>query len=480
MTENVDINLDDFEEINVTPSKLFDLSELCAVLSLDKIDEIMKSKDSKSLDEAFGGELPVSTFENPDSRSFAFNIFGDFLTLRFHFCKIGGSLYGYDEASGIYRSDEYFLHGLMLKVIPSLTDTRRKEVLKYLRCSLKTPERELAEPRYIPFKSLIYDIVDDEYIPYSHEWVFTCKFNVDYIPNQVRQVKVEQMIKDIGDNDEDITELIYEAIGSCFYLTNVYRGSFLFYSPSGQNGKSTLLNLIAQVIGRDNIAHLSLSDTAERFRLAELQGKAANIGDDISSNFLPDTSTLKKIITGEPVIAERKGQDPISFAPYCKLFFALNGLPPVADRSRAFFSRVLIIPLTADFSGQNKDVSLKNRRWTDDELNYIATLSVEALKRLIARGDYIHPAKVIEATRDFEESNNPILQFVEDFDEPIAGLPTGYVYSQFKLFCEDNGQKGILSQRRFTAEICTELNLTIKSGRHQKLAGKVGRLFVEK
>ena len=79
MSDNVEINLDDFEEIDVTPSKLFDLSELCTVLSLDKIHDVMKSQDSKSLDEAFGGELPISTFENPDSRSFAFNIFGDFI-----------------------------------------------------------------------------------------------------------------------------------------------------------------------------------------------------------------------------------------------------------------------------------------------------------------------------------------------------------------------------------------------------------------
>lgn len=71
--------------------------------------------------------------------------------------------------------------------------------------------------------------------------------------------------------------------------------------------------MIAQLIGRENASYLSLQDTAERFRLAEVYGKAANIGDDIPASFLKDSSTFKKLVTGERVTAEKKGQDPFSF-----------------------------------------------------------------------------------------------------------------------------------------------------------------------
>lgn len=113
---------------------------------------------------------------------------------------------------------------------------------------------------------------------------------------------------------------------------------------------STLLNIILQLVGVENASSLALQDTAERFRLYGIYGKAANIGDDIPETYLPDTSLFKKLVTGEPVIAEQKGQDPVTFKSYAKLFFSMNTLPRVNDKSRAFFSRILLIPLNRDFS----------------------------------------------------------------------------------------------------------------------------------
>lgn len=67
----------------------------------------------------------------------------------------------------------------------------------------------------------------------------------------------------------------------------------MLYGPNGSNGKSTLLNMITRLLGRENASFLSLQDTAERFRLIEVYGKAANIGDDIPNSYLPDSSVFK-------------------------------------------------------------------------------------------------------------------------------------------------------------------------------------------
>ena len=44
-------------------------------------------------------------------------------------------------------------------------------------------------------------------------------------------------------------------------------------------------------------------------------GKLANIGDDIGDDFLQGSqvATFKKVVTGNRIKAERKGQDPFEF-----------------------------------------------------------------------------------------------------------------------------------------------------------------------
>ena len=95
----------------------------------------------------------------------------------------------------------------------------------------------------------------------------------------------------------------------------------MLHGPNGSNGKSTLLNMIIQLLGDENVSKLSLKDINDKFRLMHIYGKVANIGDDISSQYFEESETFKKLITGQFVTAEHKGQDSVQFRNYAKLFF---------------------------------------------------------------------------------------------------------------------------------------------------------------
>ena len=332
-----------------------------------------------------------------EGRKFLHNVMGDYLMEKYGVCKINGSIHIYDN--GIYRQGEEALHGYMLQLIPTLTDARRKEVYKYIKVNLKTPVKQVSPPHLIPFATKIYDLQNDRFLDYGPEYVFLNRFPYDYKPEAPVCETVTGVISRIAGGDQEIIDLLYEAMGNCFYLLNSYRGAIMLYGPNGNNGKSTLLNLISQLVGMENASFLSLQDTAERFKLIGLYGKAVNIGDDISSNYIPDTERFKMLVTGGTVSAEHKGQDPVHFKPYAKLFFALNGLPPVSDKSKAYFSRVLLIPLTQDFS-KNKDVTLKDKQWSQEEMEYLTRLAIDGLKRLINQGDFTRPECVVEALAD--------------------------------------------------------------------------------
>ena len=111
-----------------------------------------------------------------------------------------------------------------------------------------------------------------------------------------------------------------EAIGYCFYRRNELGKAFILTGDKS-NGKSTFLSMVQNLLGEENIASLDLKELGDRFKTAELFGKLANVGDDIGDEFIANAAIFKKLVTGDRVSAERKGQNPFEFNNYSKLLF---------------------------------------------------------------------------------------------------------------------------------------------------------------
>ena len=375
----------------------------------------------------------------------------------FNACSIGGALH--IRSNGIFTSDADKLHGALIDLCPGITKQRRVEVISFLQAYSLTPRKSITEPRYIPFRSNVYDIETGEFFDYADrdkDFTFLNRFAADYDENAPDSPLVRDLIEKVADGRREIVSLLWEITGYCLWRRNDIRGSVLLYGPSGSNGKSTLLNLLEQFIGADNASHLSLQDTTERFRLAALYGAAVNLGDDIPNGLIADTSIFKRLATGEAVTAENKGEKPFSFTSYAKLVFACNALPPASDKSSAFLSRLLIVPLNHDFS-QDKDFSpeLKNRKWSDEELACVCKHAVAGVKRLLKRGKFLIPADVEIALADYRASINPLVDFVDDQGGVVAlsGRSTEVVYDAYRDYCSRAGHRNLMTHRTFTTEV---------------------------
>lgn len=413
--------------------------------------------DRATPEDDFGSPKPYMEIFFGKKGAFLHNVMGDHLIREHSVCTINGTPHVYDN--GIYRQGQDSLYGYMLELVPNLTAAKRREVYEYIKVSRRTPHRTIAPPNLIPFKSRIYNLADGTFMDYSPNLVFLNRFPYDYQPDAPEEPLVSDTIARIADHDPEVTNLLYEAIGNCFYLLNAYRGAAMLHGESGNNGKSTLLNMINQLIGPENASYLSLQDTAERFRLVEMYGKAVNIGDDISAEYLQDSSIFKKLVTGERVMVEKKGQDAFAFKNFAKMFFAMNKLPPVSDKSKAFFGRLLLIPLTHDFIADGTaNVALKDRTWTQTEMEYLLRLAMDGLRRLMRQGTFTKPAKVVEAVADYERDNNPVLDFLEEFGA-VEGKSTKEVYWSFKAWCADAGHKNPMTRRRFTDAVVNTTGL---------------------
>ena len=194
------------------------------------------------------------------------------------------------------------------------------------------------------------DIVTGQMQPFSPDLVITNQIPWDYNPEAYSELADDTLNK-LACGDQPIRALLEECIGYCFYRRNELGKAFILTGDKS-NGKSTFLDCVKAILGDGNISALDLKELGDRFSTSMMFGKLANIGDDIGDDFLQGSqvATFKKVVTGNRIKAERKGQDPFEFNPYVKLLFSANDIPRMKDKTGAVLRRLVIIPFNARFT----------------------------------------------------------------------------------------------------------------------------------
>jgi putative DNA primase/helicase len=164
--------------------------------------------------------------------------------------------------------------------------------------------------------------------------------------------------------------------------------AILFSGPGG-NGKSVLCQAIHAFVGKQNVSTLNLDQiTNERFAVANLYGKLANLCDDLAARHLADTSTFKRVVGGDPLMADRKHKELFQFSPFARLIFSSNEFPQSADASQGFYSRWALVPFPTDFRGQQGEVPrhiLDAQLAAPQELSGVLNRALAALPSVLGR-----------------------------------------------------------------------------------------------
>jgi poxvirus D5 protein-like len=451
-------------------------------LSRDEIIEILKNINNHVFDEPLDdNEIETITrdeaFEAPiffKKNAFLFDTFARYIKNQYHIKRINNQLHIYDD--GIYTASYRLIESKMIEIIPNLKATQRSETLKYL--EIITPNNE--EPfssNYLAFRNGILNLTTKELLPFSPEYAITNKIPWDYNTNAYDQT-VDLTLNKIACNDESIRSLLEECIGYCFYRRNELSKSFIL-TGTGSNGKSTFLDMVRNVLGRNNYVSLDIDELSEKFSTTTMFGKLANIGDDISDEFLQGKaiSQFKKIVSGNDIKAENKGQDVFFFKPSVKLLFSANEIPRVRNKGfKAIKRRLVIIPFNAEFSKDDPDYkwNIINLLTEQTATEYLIQLGLQGLERVLMNNGFTDSEAVTKQIDEFEKDNNPIIQFVDEFGEDaILNESTSEVFTMYDSFCYKNGFSKV-SQKKFSMEIKRLLECEIGD---VKINGKKFRVF---
>ena len=381
---------------------------------------------------------------------FKFDDFAKFLMNEYHIIRINGQLHIYKD--GVYVYGYNLIQSEMIKHISNLSKQKRNEVLSYL--DLLIPEdTKTSGAEWIAFKNGIYNIDTEEFCPFSSDIIITNKINWNFNPDAYSEI-ADKTLNKLSCNNAQIRALLEEVIGYTFYRRNELRKAFILTGDK-HNGKSTFLDMITNILGAENTCALDLKELGDRFKTAELFGKLANIGDDIGDEFIGNPAIFKKVVSGDRVSAERKGQDPFDFAPYAKQLFSANSIPRIKDKSGAVIDRLIIVPFNASFSKNDADYDpyIKYKLRDESVMEYLINIGLSGLSKVLKNQCFTVSDEVKKSLVEYEENNNPVLLFFKEIDESeVVGKPTKSIYSRYIEFCLSNNLQQ-LSHIEFSKQI---------------------------
>ena len=405
--------------------------------------------------------------------TFLFDKFATYLKNNNHIVKINNQLHIYKD--GIYVPGHAEIESQMIKHIPHLKRANRSEVLAYLEIMIEG-EAKTTNPNMIAFSNGLYNIKDGSFKDFTPEIVITNKIPWPYNPAAHSDL-LDHTLNRLACDDAEVRALLEEMVGYCLYRRNELGKAFILIGDKS-NGKSTFLHVVKNMLGNQNIASLDLKELGDRFKTAELFGKLANIGDDIGDEFIANASVFKKLVTGDRVNVERKGQDPFEFNNYAKFLFSANNIPRMKDKTGAVQRRLVIVPFDAKFSPNDPDFRpfIKDELCEQEAMEYLILLGLNALKAVLNNARFTTSKRVQGQLDEYEQNNNPIIGFIQEVGlDGIVNEATNTVYRRYKEYCIANNFQA-LSAIEFSRQICKRCGFVTGA---KYIKGRKTRVFVE-
>lgn len=230
---------------------------------------------------------------------------------------------------------------------------------------------------------------------------------------------------------------------------------------SGDNGKTTLLSVIRELIreyattvGLDLLTTRDESNNVAAAR-AKLRGARLVVSSETEEGQRLNAARLKRICQGPggEIEACRKYENPITFPETHKLWIDANHKPELPAADAAVWNRVHLVPFAVTIPKERQDRDLNAKLLHEGE-GILAWL-VEGAKQWYAEG--MPQSKAVdEATKAWQQELDRLAAYLDEYTEkasdPQAWLSNKVLYGAYKSWCEGNGETP-LSHVRFSRQM---------------------------
>src|SRR5699024_1612213 len=172
----------------------------------------------------------------------------------------------------------------------------------------------------------------------------------------------------------------------------------------------TLFDVLAQLVGIQNVSSAPLSNFNSEFGLEPLIGKKLNLATESDVDAFK-TGKLKALTAGEDISVNRKNKQEVTITLPTKLVFLMNALPLLNDDSFGFERRLMILPFDKTFLPHEQDKELPKK--LNNELEGILVWALEGLRRLLQNNYNFTVSNTMQKEKEkYFGIGNPIVKFI--------------------------------------------------------------------
>jgi len=371
----------------------------------------------------------------------------------------------YDGSLGIYRFNgetmiEQFAQMWLgkLGLEAKATTYYMNQVVDYIRRETYIDREQLnANYDIVVVKNGVVELSTGKVYQHSKDYKATIAVPVAYLA-EAKCPGIDKFISEVVEPDD--IPLLYEIPAWCL---TPYSGiqRLVILLGEGANGKTVYLEMLRRFLGRDNCTAYSLQSlTTNRFAIAGLYGKLANISPELPSSALRQAGPLKTLTGGDTIEGEKKFKDSFNFVNTAKMVFATNMPPEITEDTLAVWRRFVVVDFPFKFVGDAADKNLLSKLTAEQELSGLLNKALEGLARLKRNGDFTYTRTIEDTRSKYLLASNPAAAFIEDYCEfdVWSTITKRALYEAFMEFCKENKLPG-MAMKAFGHKIKRAYNL---------------------
>lgn len=223
--------------------------------------------------------------------------------------------------------------------------------------------------------------------------------------------------------------------------------TIMLFTGVPRSGKSTLLDVLGRMLGRDQCVSIDFRDLISPFGREPMLGRLAALLGDVKSPRPADAESALEMILrisgGDPVGVNRKGIKQLAQV-YLTVRFtmAMNNLPVFSDHARAFQARLAIIGFDKSYVGK-EDPSLKQQLIKEAAEGKMINYALQGLKDLRERGRFIVPDSSRPILELMTQISSPVTIFVYECCRVKEGLSISrdMLFDAWRGWCDESGHR---------------------------------------
>lgn len=294
------------------------------------------------------------------------------------------------------------------------------------------------------------NLYNGSFHPHRAEDMISQIANAHYDPNATSPI-LDDFFNKIFCGDQSLIEYVSTVLGYSLSGLTTEECLFLFLGETTRNGKSTLLNLFAYMLGNSkgyavnvDVATFAqkkyMNGSAPSGDIARLRNSRFAVASEPPQDFVMDEAKLKAFTGRDTITARKLRESEQEFIPTFKIFIGTNHRPEITDDSIIESNRLRVIPFNHHFTADEQDKTLKDKLMQPNELSALLNFCLKGFA-LYANADGLQePPVVLNAISEYQTQGQILQTFfdTELISESGACVPLPKFYPLYSKWCEEN------------------------------------------